>query len=47
MPEIKERWQIEKTPAIVYADNDAKHFVVEELGPSAVAAQPENVKLNQ
>ena len=39
VPEIKDRWQLQQTPAVIYADNAAKYFIVEELGPSG-QAQP-------
>ncbi|WP_443743379.1 TrbC family F-type conjugative pilus assembly protein [Sutterella sp.] len=36
-PEIEERWEIEKTPAVVTADNRRHVFLVHELGPLAGA----------
>lgn len=32
-PEVETRWQIEKTPSVVTADNAKKRFIVRELGP--------------
>ena len=32
-PEIEYQWHIEKTPAVITADNSRHLFLVEELGP--------------
>lgn len=32
-PEVEYQWRIEKTPAVVTADNNRHVFLVRELGP--------------
>ena len=33
VPEIKRTWDVTVTPTVIWADNNAKHFVIRELGP--------------
>lgn len=32
-PEVRQQWQLEKTPSIISADNNRHVFLVKELGP--------------